>query len=243
MTHCLLDDLHTSLHIGEKCPECGHDPYADPEPADNLRAWGWAPGHYLFTCQDCPKDMPVLDKMARLGDKRSVRCREHAIAARDAAAAVPPADPVGVHLNHCYQGEFAGTCKYGETYCPAAAGIYVIWWTTQSDCEFIVALCETEKPMLAEWPTWLRDQFASRVGRSGRGRLWNAWPDVALVGGVEPWPDTLLGRFLNGTAADKFNAGGIVVPLGELNLVIGLPGFVTNDSLTRLLIHALDLDL
>lgn len=27
---CLLEDLHNALHKGEKCPECGHDPYAAP---------------------------------------------------------------------------------------------------------------------------------------------------------------------------------------------------------------------
>ncbi|MES3054939.1 hypothetical protein O6V14_04785 [Sphingomonas faeni] len=25
---CLLEDLHNALHRGEKCPQCGHDPYA-----------------------------------------------------------------------------------------------------------------------------------------------------------------------------------------------------------------------
>ena len=28
-------------------------------------------------------------------------------------------DPIGVHLSHCYQGEYEGYCKYGDDNCPA----------------------------------------------------------------------------------------------------------------------------
>jgi len=30
-----------------------------------------------------------------------------------------PRGDTGVHLTHCYQGEYAHSCKYGETNCPA----------------------------------------------------------------------------------------------------------------------------
>jgi hypothetical protein len=203
-------------------------------PTEDLRAWGYAPGGYMFICLDCPADISIIDQMARSGDKRSRRCREHAIAARDAAVAVVAADPAKIHRAHCYQGEYAGTCKYGDSDCPAAtAAVYVIWWTTQTDCEIIIALTESEvdDPRLAELPDWLRMQLFSRFGRAGRGRLWNAFPE-ALPNGVEPWPDSTLGRMLDGTTSDKHNAGGIVIPLGDLHLVIGLPGFVTTTEMT-----------
>lgn len=28
-------------------------------------------------------------------------------------------DPIGVHLTHCYQGEYEDVCKYGDKDCPA----------------------------------------------------------------------------------------------------------------------------
>ncbi len=55
-----------------------------PAPED-LRPWGYAPGNYVFKCQNCPPDLSMHDRMSKRGDKRAWRCREHAIAARDAA--------------------------------------------------------------------------------------------------------------------------------------------------------------
>ncbi len=42
----------------------------------------------------------------------------------------------------------------------------LIWWTTQDDCE---ALIDSEPFKV---PTYISEQFQSRLGRSGRGRLW-----------------------------------------------------------------------
>lgn len=39
-----------------------------------------------------------------------------------------------------------------------------IWWVTQADCEAI-----GEAPVL---PDYLKTEYASRLGRAGRGRLW-----------------------------------------------------------------------
>jgi len=58
------------------------DPSRWPDTID-LRPWGWAPGAYVFRCIDCPSDLDMYDRMGRLGDKRSWRCEEHALAARD----------------------------------------------------------------------------------------------------------------------------------------------------------------
>lgn len=197
---------------------------AEPTPpaeTEDLRPWGYAPGWYMFDCIDCPADISMMARMARAAAKRSWRCREHAIAARAAAPAAP--EP-----------------------------IYVIWWTTQTDCEMVLALGlaeDADRPFLTpgEWPDWLRDQFLSRCGRAGRARLWNAFADT-FKGGVAPWPNNRVADFLTGTGGnqsegDRHCAGGIVVPLGDLNLVIGLPGFVTTAGLTRLQIHGVDLDL
>lgn len=132
---------------------------------------------------------------------------------------------------------------------------YVIWWTNRSDCELLLAIGEAETDAPSDeqwlvpdgWPVWLGAQFLARTGRPGLGRLWNNWPD-ALPNGIEPWPANRMARLLGGNGdyeaqGDRHSAGGIVVPLEDLHYVIGLPGLVTNDSLTRLLVHGVDIDL
>jgi len=47
---------------------------------EDLRPWGYAPGGYVFHCHDCPEDLPFEERAT--GDKRSWRCKAHAIAAR-----------------------------------------------------------------------------------------------------------------------------------------------------------------
>lgn len=44
-----------------------------------------------------------------------------------------------------------------------------IWWTDQCACEAIGPVLPKK-----DFPKWLRDQYESRVGRNGRGRLWSA---------------------------------------------------------------------
>lgn len=129
--------------------------------------------------------------------------------------------------------------------------IYVIWWTNQTDCELLQAICETESggthSVPQDWPEWLCGQWSRRLGRNGRGRLWNAFsawlPDVIAV-----WPENAMTKLLGGESpvqskGDRHSAAGIVVPLGDLHHVIGLPGFVTNDTVTRLWVHGVDIDL
>lgn len=70
-------------------------------PPDDLRPWGWAPGGYVFKCIDCPTDLPFIKR--GLGDKRSSRCYDHAVAAwKDSANPEPQLDdPVSEWLeNH-----------------------------------------------------------------------------------------------------------------------------------------------
>jgi hypothetical protein len=59
--------------------------WGQPRPApktiapDDLRPWGYAPGHYAFACCDCPT---VGYADAHYGAKRSWRCEDHAREAR-----------------------------------------------------------------------------------------------------------------------------------------------------------------
>lgn len=92
---------------------------------------------------------------------------------------------------------------------------YLIWWTSQEDCERIAPL--------DTWPTYLYDEFQSRYGRNGRGRLWvpskfKDAPDSVTI----DW-DTLT-NWLCKAAED---AGGIVIKTEHVEQVQYLPGFVT----------------
>ena len=129
---------------------------------------------------------------------------------------------------------------------------YVIWWTNQTDCELLQAVCETEqgggaqfegRAVPEEWPDWLKAEWASRWGRNGRGRIWNTHAG-ALPNGVDFSETTPFAELIGGSdLMGRHSAAGIVVPLEDLHHVIGLPGFVTNDTLSRLCIHGVDLDL
>lgn len=125
---------------------------------------------------------------------------------------------------------------------------YVIWWTNQCDAEMVNAIYEAEylatdlPPRFSlDWPEYLHDQWESRYGRAGRGRLWNAFPED-FPNGVDPWPTYRYAEMIGGSH-DRHSAAGIVIPLEDLHHVIGLPGFVTNDQLSRLCINGVDVDL
>lgn len=95
---------------------------------------------------------------------------------------------------------------------------YLIWWTNQGDVERIEYLGEVG--MLGHWPKYIGDQFASRNGRPGRGRLWvdeacKDAPEEAEFGPTNP---------VCRMAAD---CGGIVIRDIDLGEVRHLPGFVT----------------
>jgi len=93
-----------------------------------------------------------------------------------------------------------------------------IWWVDQSACEAI------GDRLSKSYPAWLRDQYDSRYGRSGRGRLWSAerFGEVR----IKPWPGTIFADWLG----DDF--GGIVVDKAQAIKLQGkMPGVVTDTKL------------
>jgi hypothetical protein len=65
------------------------EPTQGMPPAD-LRAWGYAPGSYAFRCSDCVPSRRLVSWEA-LGDKRSTRCKAHAVEAWRASVCWEPA--------------------------------------------------------------------------------------------------------------------------------------------------------
>ena len=102
---------------------------------------------------------------------------------------------------------------------------FLIWWTNEADAK---ALGEnpdwTLHPMV---PDYIRDEFDSRYGRAGRGRLWVA-SALRPINGVT-WDDN---RPTCRAAAD---CGGIVFRLSDLEAVAALPGFITDTAMNEVL--------
>lgn len=97
---------------------------------------------------------------------------------------------------------------------------YRVWWTSQVDCEAI------GDPVPAEWPCWLQDQYISRVGRPGHGRLWVSPFFPGVIEATFPDPPSPLSRAL-GLAA------GIVITPREVPLLWPYPGVITDLNLNR----------
>ncbi len=97
-----------------------------------------------------------------------------------------------------------------------------IWWTDQSDCEAV-----TEE-QLAPLPEYIKEQFESRFGRSGRGRLWvDETVEPSIPNGIV-W-DT------NSKVIDYCNdAAGLVVFAEHTELVKALPGIVTDTAMVQI---------
>lgn len=92
---------------------------------------------------------------------------------------------------------------------------YLIWWTSQEDCEAITPL--------DSWPMWLYDEFRSRNGRAGRGRLWVPPLFASDAPEEAKWS---IDNWLCAAAEIK-SAGGIVIPAHALRHIQFLPGFIT----------------
>lgn len=95
------------------------------------------------------------------------------------------------------------------------AETYLIWWTNQNDCERVVPL--------DIWPRYLGEQFESRYGRAGRGRLW-------VADFTPPAPESISIEWdedENWLCKIAHDAGGVVIKARDLHLVAFLPGFVT----------------
>ena len=97
---------------------------------------------------------------------------------------------------------------------------YAIWWTSELDCGTIGDI------PFDTWPTYLQDEYRSRLGRNGRGRLWVAmhagFPDSLAV---DPWPKNHLAFALGRSY------GGIVIRAQDAAKVAYLPGLVTDIQL------------
>lgn len=101
----------------------------------------------------------------------------------------------------------------------------LIWWTDQKAAEIVQSMVVGGERPTNSWPAYLEKQFAMRLGRPGRGRLWDAggFGDTKLDECVFNSP---LGRWLGLMA-------GIVIHNHHLDMVVGLPGVVTDVDLQR----------
>lgn len=89
----------------------------------------------------------------------------------------------------------------------------LIWWTSQDECEKLYGQFPSDAP------EYIRNEFQSRYGRNGRGRLWSddQFGDVGI-----PWDITKPAARL---ASER---GGIVVNKADAAWVFGLWGFLTD---------------
>lgn len=98
---------------------------------------------------------------------------------------------------------------------------YLVWWTSQKEVEEIVSEGQTtpHTATLLQWPEYLHDEFNSRVGRPGRGRLWVAGGmPVQEIEWDENKPAARLSK----------ERGGIVIRAEDAALCFSLPGFLTD---------------
>ena len=121
----------------------------------------------------------------------------------------------------------SGTPAHGEPSMTSdAAGSktteFLVWWTSEADAKRL-----GENP---DWsshpdvPDYIRDEFSSRYGRAGRGRLWV--PSGVPVSSVT-WDDN---RPTCRAAAD---CGGVVFRRSDMEAVVVLPGFITDTAMNE----------
>lgn len=108
---------------------------------------------------------------------------------------------------------------------PAPTHPLAIWWLAQHDYECIDAAYPEGLPNV---PIYIREQFDSRRGRPGRGRLWIA--GELPQDGIEIWPaEAPFARAAN-------ECGGIVIWRKDAKLIASLPGFITDYDLNPLVL-------
>ena len=95
---------------------------------------------------------------------------------------------------------------------------YLVWWTTQEDCERIT---KREKVKV---PTYISEEFNSRIGRSGRGRLWVH--ESINLNSIE-WDDS------SEVSERCSESGGIVFHSTDIDYVSGLDGIITDCKLQK----------
>lgn len=90
---------------------------------------------------------------------------------------------------------------------------YLVWWTSQVECELIGEELPEAVPM------YIRKEYRSRFGRNGRGRLWVA---DEINSGDMAWDESKpAARLAN-------ERGGIVIRPEDASHVVALPGFLTD---------------
>jgi hypothetical protein len=101
----------------------------------------------------------------------------------------------------------------------------LIWWLCENDYKAI------KVKDLKILPGYMTEEYKSRLGRPGRGRLWvsEKMKKIQAVIEVNPWPDSALGRLFGE------GYGGIVFDGKSLPVLRRLPGIVTNLKLERVL--------
>ncbi len=97
----------------------------------------------------------------------------------------------------------------------------IIWWTSEADCKIIGA------SLPDNFPTHIKEQYQSRYGRNGRGRLW-ADEKFKEVEAIFPKKESLFTKSLAN------NYAGIVLDLNEYSYVRNMPGHVTDQKLYRI---------
>lgn len=91
-----------------------------------------------------------------------------------------------------------------------------IWWLNQEACEITEA---GFKSNLKKLPAYIKDEFYSRVGRPGRGRLWI--PSEIPLKEIK-WKDSHpLSKYAK-------ECGGIIFWKKDYKEISGLPGFITD---------------
>lgn len=104
---------------------------------------------------------------------------------------------------------------------------YAIWWTTQADVDAINIHFGGDLALPSWCPRYLRDEFASRLGHPGRGRLWIS--DQLPVSAAARFDDEV-GSPLQSHCE---RAAGIVIRRADIRTLAHLPGIVTDFDLVR----------
>jgi hypothetical protein len=98
---------------------------------------------------------------------------------------------------------------------------YYIWWLNQRDCESL-----GENPPLKGY---LLEEFRSREGRAGRGRLWVSTEFPEFPSFVQYSPEAEKRLAVLGAG----DYGGIVIRPEDLDFCQGTPGLVTDPQANR----------
>lgn len=96
---------------------------------------------------------------------------------------------------------------------------FAVWWLSPADCD---AIGEDVDGRL--WPPYIKEEYASLVGRVGRGRLWVSHDLNAPPAGINWDVAKLLARHAE-------ECGGIVIKAEDALYVATLPGMITDMSL------------